>query len=411
MTKTNKIIELFKRIDYRLVIIAILIVYYALYWGSFQNFINDIDHCSLAFCDFVAFYYPAGKAILAHLPLPDGFYYSNFAAVLLAPFALFQEKTATILWGVLQAILTGLFFLTTSKQLAKDKIPGYVFTFLFFTSSALFNNLKWGQFSILITAGIWGAFLLYENGRRDLSALLLGVMVAIKFYPAIFLLPFIFKRDWIYLLVSSVTAAVCLLLIPLPFMGFSNGMLSQLTPIERAVQLLQSVAIHNIDTQYLPSVIARSFNIPINTPIITILSVVGYLIVLFSAFIAYRISRSAVPGGLFWACGLLFATIPFWISSAWPHYFVYLPCLQIMAFHEITRQGSPLKRSSLILWMFSVVLSNILTMQAVHSWNKYIGLGSLFWSNLAILMLFSMILWRYVKPKPSKTGDGSLSTG
>ena len=133
MTKPNKIIGLFKRIDYRLVIIGILIVYYALFWGSFQNFINDIDHCSLAFCDFVAFYYPAGKAILAHLPLPDGFFYSNFAAVLLAPFALFQEKTATILWGVLQVILTGLFFLTTSKQLAKDKIPGYVFTFLFFS--------------------------------------------------------------------------------------------------------------------------------------------------------------------------------------------------------------------------------------------------------------------------------------
>ena len=409
MTKPNKLIGLIKRIDYRLWIIAILIVYYGLYWGSFQNFINDIDHCQLAFCDFVAFYYPAGKAILNHTQIPGGFYYSNFAAILLSPFAFLRGETATIIWGALQVILSGLFFLITSKQLIKGKVSGYVFTFLFLTCSALLNNFKWGQFSILITVGIWGAFLLYENGKRNLSALLLGSMVAIKFYPAIFLLPFIFKRDWKYLIVSTITAAICLLLVPLPFMGFSSSMLFQLAPGERITQLLQSVAIHNIDTQYFSSVIARSLNIPINSPVSDILVAAGYLVVIFTIFMAYRVSRSEIPGGLFCACGLLFATIPFWISSSWPHYFVYLPILQIMAFQEINRDGAPIKRSLLILWIFSVVLSSILTMQAVQSWNKYIGLGSLFWSNLAILQLFSMILWSYIKPNRSKAEHGSLS--
>ena len=126
----------------------------------------------------------------------------------------------------------------------------------------MLNNFKWGQFSILITAGIWGAFLLYENGKRNLSAVLLGLMIAIKFYPAFFLLPFLFKRDWKYLLVSSATAAICLLLVPLPFLGFSEGLPSQFLPGERITWLLQSVAIHNIDTQYFPSVMARDSEHP-----------------------------------------------------------------------------------------------------------------------------------------------------
>ena len=67
-----------------------------------------------------------------------------------------------------------------------------------------------------------------------------------------------------------------------------------------------------------------------------------------------------------------------------------------MAFQEFTRPGAVMKRLSLIQWIFSIVLSNILIMQAVDSWNKYIGLGSLFWSNLAILLLMTNVLWKYV---------------
>ena len=55
MTKLNRLLRWITLIDYRLLIIAILGGYYFIYWGSFQNFINDIDHCQLAFCDFVAF--------------------------------------------------------------------------------------------------------------------------------------------------------------------------------------------------------------------------------------------------------------------------------------------------------------------------------------------------------------------
>jgi alpha-1,2-mannosyltransferase len=410
MTKQNKLIGFIKKIDFRLFIIAILITYYVLYWGNFQNFINDIDHCQLTFCDFVSFYYPAGKAILNHTQIPAGFYYSNFAAVLLTPFALFREKTATILWGVLQVILIGLFYFFANKQLTKDKISSYIFTFLFFTSAPLLNNIKWGQFSILITAGIWGAFILYKNDRRILSALLLGLMIAIKFYPAIFLLLFFFKRDWKYLFFCCAVAVVCLVLIPLPFMGFSPGLLPHLIPGEQVSQLFQSAVIRdNIDTQYLPSVIARYFNLPINSFIYTFMTIGSYLVVIFMIYLAYLVSKSSFPGSLFWVCGLLFITFPFWIPSAWPHYFVYLPCLQIMAFQEISRQKNDMRRLSLILWIFSIVLSSILTMQAVHNWYKYIGLGSLLWSNLTILLLFFIILWGYSKNKDSISNVESIN--
>ncbi|MFC2064814.1 glycosyltransferase family 87 protein [Chloroflexota bacterium] len=408
MRKLNKLLEKINQIDLRLFIIATIAVYYVLYWGSFQNFINDIDHCNLAFCDFVAFYYPAGKAILSHSPIPDGFYYSNFAAILLSPFALFQEKTAIILWGMLQMIISAVFYIMIVKQLSKDKLSAYIFTFLFFTSSPLLNNFKWGQFSIFITSGILGAFFLYENGKRNLSAFLLGVMVAIKFYPIIFLLPFIIKRDWKFVILCIVMVVSCLVLIPLPITGFTPINLTHLASGEQVVQVLQSEAIHyNVNTQYLPSAIARYFNLPTYSTIYTLLVVGSYLVVVYILFLLFRISKSKIPRSLIWSCGLLFTTIPLWIPSAWPHYFVYLPFLQIMVFRELKPQMDNIKRGLFILWVFSVVLSNILIEQAVHNWYKYIGLGVLLWSNMAILLLFSIILWRKLNPKITKTDMGS----
>ncbi|MFN2215374.1 MAG: glycosyltransferase family 87 protein [Anaerolineales bacterium] len=398
MTKTKTFTGWLKSIDLRYVFFIAIIAYYIFYWGNFQTFINDIDHCEIAFCDFVQFYYPAGSAILHHTPLPEGFYYSNFAAVLLAPLALFKEKTAIILWGVIQVILSGSFFLLISKYLVKNNVFGYLFTFLFFTSSPLINNFKWGQFSILIMLGIWGAYLLYENRKHNLSAILLGIMVAIKFFPALFLIPFILKKDWKYLLVCAATIVVCLFLIPLPFTGLSNVLITQpgqTAPISGVFQSQDILG--NIDSQYFPSVIARFFNIMIPSSAFTLLTLASYLVVFAIIYFAYRVLKSGIPNNLIWVCALLFTTFVFWIPSAWPHYFIFIPVLQIMVLQEMVGQKERSNRTLFFLWVISVVLSSILIMQAVQNWYKYIGLGSLLWSTLAILAAISIIVSRTIK--------------
>ena len=59
------------------------------------------------------------------------------------------------------------------------------------------------------------------------------------------------------------------------------------------------------------------------------------------------------------------------------------------------KEGS--NRTIFFLWVISVVLSSILIMQAVQNWYKYIGLGSLLWSTLAILAAISIIVSRTIK--------------
>src|SRR3990172_5278954 len=128
----STISELLKRLDYKIIIFLGIMLYYIIDWGNFKNFTASIDHDNSIFPDFVEFYYPAGKAILHSLPLPDSFYYSTFAAILFVPFAFFSLPLATILWGSIQIIFIALLFIVYLQKLPKNPTIGYILTFIFF---------------------------------------------------------------------------------------------------------------------------------------------------------------------------------------------------------------------------------------------------------------------------------------
>jgi alpha-1,2-mannosyltransferase len=381
-------------LDPRALIIAAVFVYYVFYYRSFGNFILNIDHCELAFCDFQKFYYLAGKAVLEHGPLPPGFYYSNFAAILFAPLALFPLPISMVVWGVLQVAQALLLFLLPNLGLLKDKLSKGVFAFLFITSASLLHDFKWGQISLLVTLGVFGAFFLYAGRRRTWSAILLGTMIAVKFYPAIFLLYFLFKRDWKSLLVCGAAALACLVVIPILVMGLAQALSSQLFAGQSAAGLVTSLALVNTNTQYFASVIARYFNLSIASGGFRILTIAGYLAILPVLYLAWKVSKSKIENAGFWAFGLLSATIPFWIPSSWSHYFIFMPILQAMLFQEFIRRDFPARKLIFVLWLIAVLFSSILAAQAMRDWFAYVWTGLVFWSTLLTLMMTWVVLRR-----------------
>jgi hypothetical protein len=191
--------------------------------------------------------------------------------------------------------------------------------------------------------------------------------------------------------------ALASLVLPALVVGTGASFLSQVTSVRHALAMVNFVAVDNIDSQYLASVISR---LPIEPPPAWIVTGAGYGVVVFALYLVYRITKADLQNPSLWAWGILSATIPFWMSSAWPHYFVYLPFLQVLVLVNLSGLRPSWRRPVLAMWMFSLVFSSIFTAQAVQNWFRYVGFGSLFWSNMFILMAASAILWAKIARRP-----------
>ena len=381
-----------KKLDLQLIILGGILIWYIFYWGNIHSFVEEIDHCSILFCDFNNHYYPAGKAILTGGEFPNGFYYSTFAAIVFSPFAIFSPSDALFFWGIVQFSLVVLLYLTYKSQLPKISAVRYLFTFLFFTNVAVLHNFKWGQVSILLFMGTFFAFLFYKNNQWTLSAIVLGFTIAFKYFPAIFLIYFLFKKDWKYLILTILVVLIFLLLIPILILGFKETINDQFIIGSSTIEMIKFLATDNIDSQSFISVLTRVAPIPDIAEVRYLWVASGYLVVALGFYLVYKVAKIKSDLSIFWVWGILSATIPFWVPSTWPHYFVYLPFLQALTFCSISNIHLRLRTFAIFAWAVSLIFSSIFLVQIVHNWFKYVGYGSLFWSNLSISLLILIVL-------------------
>ena len=375
-------------------IIAGLVLFYAWYWGSFENFSAQVDHEPGIFPDFVQFYYPAGHAVLTGAALPDSFYYSTFAAVCFAPFALLPLPAALAVWGVTQVAAIFALYALFSRRIPQDAATISVFTFLYFTNAGVLNNLKWGQVSVLLILAAFAAYRFYNQSRKMLSAAVLSAAIAFKFFPAVFLIYFVFSRDWRYVITTLFLAMGWLFVAPSLVMGPQAAIQSQLAISGHASIMLNQLAMGNVDSQNFAAVLGRLGGVAFPSTAGAILVSGGYSLLAGSLYLVYRIARAEGERGLYWAWPILAATIPFWIPSAWPHYFVFLPFMQALVWGSLPALSHGARRIAAILWMFSAIFSSILIALAVGNWFRFAGFGSLMWASVCGLASMLIVLWR-----------------
>ncbi len=377
--------------------------YYAYEWRSFANFVIETDHCKLAFCDFVNHYYPQAQQIFLSRQPVVGFFYSAMFAWLLAPLGYLPLDTAVSVWGALQAAVTSLMVIPLSWLFLRGAEHfwwrlGYFSLCLL--SIPLFHNFKWGQVSVLLTlCAIAAAFLPRGRWTSVLSGFLMAFAAAIKFYPAVFFLFYLFRKQWLALS-SAIAFVVLLLAFPIWPMGYDRWQYFQTAEL---VPLSKIELNEDPNAQYLIRVLIADFPSAFPRSSIPSLKLAGRALAALNLLLAFGVGLLGIPEDSkrrLIMC-LLFLMLPFVLTTSWTHYLVYLPFCQICLAYEAARilRGENRWRMATV-WMLagtSAVLSSIPFVRAQANWMAYVTPGFGFYSNLAALLAAYVVVLALIR--------------
>lgn len=386
---------------FSILIITTICAYYWLQWKTLDGFVTAIDHGDELFGDLVTFYYPMAQNIFsAKMPVP-GYYYSAFFALLISPLGTLPIAQVKLIWGILQVFLAAVLGIVSSEKLLElPRAAKVFFLFLFLTSFPLLHNFKWGQVSVLITLCIFTVIWFYKNEYYIPAGILLAFAVSIKYYPAIFIIYPLFKRNYRFLISFGLSTLTFLAVIPSIMLGPLEWI-----NFEKAVSVLIADAkfAGDVNSQYFGHVALRMFSLedaPYKKKVLSaFLEGVGGLVLLANIGIIWKIQKKEVQDALILSTGILFLSLPFIIQTSWSHYFVYLPFFQTVILVQSLKnfKGNKEFTPALALTILSCAASSVFAFNLFPDWSEYNDAGMLFTSNLLLLFAFYLVLWSRYK--------------
>lgn len=376
-----------RKIALQVGLLGLIFLYYRLHWQTLQNFVEAMDHCDRLFCDFFKVFYRMGETVFTERIPFKGFYYSPFAALLFHFLGRLPRMDALEIWGVAQLAAAVAVYLSWEPALRKKSLSfGLLYMFLLFTAFPLLHNFKWGQVSIFLTLAVFLTMGAYRSGRWLLAAFWLAFAVSIKFYPAIFLAYFVFKRDVKFLAAFAFFAGLLGVVIPAVFIGPRETVIFYLRIFETAgIRFALDGGAGALNSQYISLVVMRLLGAPGGGAWLAAIQAGALMVLCVTLALVFLTAASNLEHRLQWAFLLLFASFPFFIPTSWPHYFIHLPALQAWALFAVAGSGA-LQRVKRVLVIISAVLSNIVFFNIIDDRQFYVGVGFLFWSNLALMI-------------------------
>jgi Glycosyltransferase family 87 len=153
-------------------------------------------------------------AINAENAVASGFIYPPLAALLFLPLGFLPYATAKIVFSALILVSLIALCLLFAKQ-RDDRLftPGEAFLFVT-CSFPLLATFERGQIDLVIVLLTWLSFQLYRSQKLIQSALLLGLAICIKIFPAIVILYYLIKRQF-KIAAYSIASTVVLFTLPL----------------------------------------------------------------------------------------------------------------------------------------------------------------------------------------------------
>lgn len=165
---------------------------------------NDF-HChyeaSQRFIERLDLYVPGAETGLTYV-------YPPLYAGLLTPLTLLNSKAAAAVWYVVKLGLTAWVFYVLWVWVAPGVPWTWKFAGLFFLSTGRFmiDDFQLGQVTLVVTELTILGLYLKVKGREGWGAVLLGLAIALKLIPGIFLVYFLFKKDWKFAGVMAASA-------------------------------------------------------------------------------------------------------------------------------------------------------------------------------------------------------------
>ena len=399
----------------------LIVVYLALTWRNFAGVTRAIDAFTELFSDFVIYYYPMGEMIFStELPV-SGFLYSPFIAIMMAVFPYLGQNASLIIWGILQ-VLSVIFYLLLFRRLVPARLPvQLLFVFLALSSYPLILNFIGGQVSVFIVVALLGILVANERGSRTAGAGLLAFAASFKFYPALFLAPFVNRRGLRFLFFAAAACGTLLFVVPGLFLGIGDTLRFYGALLDAFRDSAWVTA--NPHSQYFPNLVFRlaealGYNAQAFLPL---LHAISYTIAASNMGLILLAQHARLRYADLWSFQLVFLTVPFILKTSWPHDFVFLPFTQALlawtlledekTVSETGNTREPIRmirnpRSRIavsVLLLLSISISNIVFFNIFGDFTLYGFCGFLFWANLLLLIalyvqLLPTALRRFQKP-------------
>lgn len=306
-------------------------------WGwSAASFSRSVDFNSGALEDFMGPYLGTAGAVAAGEAPAPGFLYGPFFALLLQPLASLSPGAASWVWLGLELLASFLLVGLTLRIVRPSRPVAAATVFLALLSFPLVHNLHWGQVGAPLAVLILAACRLHLGGRPVPAAWLLALATAIKFHPALFVVPLLLTREMRAMAHFLVASALLLVAAPVLVFGTDTTL-----AIYRASTLAVASAARGAwqsapNAQYFGFVVARWLDVERGGPQVAC-AALGVLTAGGSLLLAARRLRLRRDGALLDAYGLVALAVPLVVYPSWPHYLTLLPFAQLVAFARRSR--------------------------------------------------------------------------
>ncbi|MBX7145238.1 MAG: DUF2029 domain-containing protein [Oligoflexia bacterium] len=376
-------------------ITLLLLLLFGVVWsmdqGAYlQRLLIELDQYNYLLGDFRNVYYPAAQAFASGARPVEGFFYSPFFLMLVVPFARLPYEQAALVWGLGQLIIGVIFFRFCLSLGGQSMRLVWLRALVVLISMPVLSCLRWGQVSILLALLAAAVVTSLEQGRVVLAAACTALLISLKYYGAMFVPLFAFRRAWRAMVLALALVLVFLVLLPIVALGPATVMLWYAAALD-GLALAQSTWIsEHINSQYLVHVLGRVGGAMFLSPgpkfCVALLGV-------FVALVCYRCAatkaRQTSRSDMLESFCLISLATPFIVSTSWPHYFVYLPICQIVVLDKLSKLEHA--RSPYLLAFglgLSIAFSAWPICLLLGGWQRYNGAGLLLLSNLVLLGLF-----------------------
>ena len=390
-----------------------------IYFRSYDAFMLALDRASALgpchdangvrpLCDFANHYYPQGLALAKAPVVVHGFYYSAFFAVCMRALATFGYPIAQWLWGATLVAATLVLLFAPLSRVFRTSLRGcLIYGVIFACALPIWHDLAFGQLSAITTALILHSLLAYAQRRPVLSALLIGLATSIKFYPGLFLVYFVIRRDWRAVGMALVVVVVCMGIVPFLLLGDAGFLV-----FHRSLGVALDQFANFIATSPFSNFIANAVShvalgrVEPSSTLYQGAFVLGLVVASFHAYLVWRKARIEPSQSIRAAIIFGFASVPFVVRSSWVHYFVFLPLLQV---HVMEDTRAPVTRGvwrglALVSASVSAVLISAPWLCLVRGQSYYQD-GWPFWAT-AVLLPWLYVRALTIRPAAGKGKDG-----
>jgi Glycosyltransferase family 87 len=373
--------------------------YYRHSWASSEELSRAIDpFCMVPYCDFTLYYYKQAQQIREQDTPIKKYFYSPTFALLLRPLGQLSWERALIAWSWVQAL--SLLLLIVASALLLHGFPPWthaLMLLLTLTSYPVLHNWKWGQANTTFMALIVLSLALCERGLYKWAALALSLVVAARYYPAIYALALIARRRRETLGWLMVFATLLLVAVPILAMGAVHAWRFYLSSAASIEDATTSWIATSRASQYLPTTLLRMARAWHHRQVgsRTVWQGIAFALAACNmAAVVWTIhKRHANP--LLWAFCFISLSTPLLVPSSWTHYFVYLPLAQTFVAAQLAtlRDRLPLMAACYLLgWLPSAALSSFFFFEHTRGAAAYAFQGFLLVSNLALLLVMYVLL-------------------